>query len=123
MVATIHRNADDITIQQLALPMMAAETLASAGTAVTLYERMPRVARKLLLAGRGGLNLTHGEPLDRFLARYREAAPRLAAAIEAFPPEALRAWCEALGQETFVGTSGRVFPRAMKTSPLLRAWL
>jgi len=102
---------------------MAAETLASAGVAVTLYERMPRVARKLLLAGRGGLNLTHSEPLDRFMARYRNAAPRLAAAIEAFPPEALRAWCEGLGEETFVGTSGRVFPRAMKTSPLLRAWL
>ncbi|MGE0022743.1 MAG: NAD(P)/FAD-dependent oxidoreductase [Hyphomicrobium sp.] len=103
--------------------LMAAETLANAGVAVTLYERMPRVARKLLLAGRGGLNLTHGEPLDQFLSRYREAAPRLAAAIEAFPPEALRAWCEGLGEATFVGTSGRVFPRAMKTSPLLRAWL
>jgi uncharacterized flavoprotein (TIGR03862 family) len=103
--------------------LMAAETLAEAGARVTVYERMPRVARKLLLAGRGGLNLTHGEPLPTFLARYREAEPRLRAAIEAFPPSALRAWCEGLGQETFVGTSGRVFPRAMKTSPLLRAWL
>lgn len=102
---------------------MAAETLANAGVPVTLYERMPRVARKLLLAGRGGLNLTHSEPVESFLARYREAAPRLAAAIAAFPPPALRAWCEGLGQETFVGTSGRVFPRSMKTSPLLRAWL
>jgi len=103
--------------------LMAAETLATAGVPVTVYERMPRVARKLLLAGRGGLNLTHSEPLENFLARYREAAPRLRAAVEAFPPTALRAWCEGLGQETFVGTSGRVFPRAMKTSPLLRAWL
>ena len=103
--------------------LMAAETLAEAGAAVTLYERMPRVARKLLLAGRGGLNLTHSEPLDRFLGRYREAEPNLRAAIEAFPPGALRAWCEGLGQETFVGSSGRVFPRVMKTSPLLRAWL
>lgn len=102
---------------------MAAETLAAAGAPVTLYERMPRVARKLLLAGRGGLNLTHSEPLERFLSRYREAEPRLRAAIEAFPPDALRAWCDGLGQETFVGSSGRVFPRVMKTSPLLRAWL
>ncbi len=103
--------------------LMAAETLALGGARVTLYERMPRLARKLLLAGRGGLNLTHGEPLETFLTRYRDAAPRLRAAIQAFPPDALRAWCEGLGQETFVGTSGRVFPRAMKTSPLLRAWL
>lgn len=103
--------------------LMAAETLALGGARVTLYERMPRLARKLLLAGRGGLNLTHSEPLETFLTRYREAAPRLRAAIEALPPDALRAWCEALGQETFVGSSGRVFPRAMKTSPLLRAWM
>lgn len=103
--------------------LMAAQTLAEAGVAVTLFERMPRLARKLLLAGRGGLNLTHSEPLEAFLARYRPAHPSLRSAIEAFPPAALRAWCEALGQETFVGSSGRVFPRAMKTSPLLRAWL
>lgn len=102
---------------------MAAETLATAGVPVTVYERMPRLARKLLLAGRGGLNLTHSEPLEDLLARYREAAPRLRAVMEVFPPAALRAWCEGLGQETFVGTSGRVFPRAMKTSPLLRAWM
>jgi uncharacterized flavoprotein (TIGR03862 family) len=103
--------------------LMAAETLAKAGVNVTVYERMPRVARKLLLAGRGGLNLTHSERLETFLPRYREAEPRLRAAIEAFPPAALRVWAEELGQETFVGTSGRVFPRAMKTSPLLRAWM
>lgn len=102
---------------------MAAETLAEAGLRVVVYDRMPRVGRKLLLAGRGGLNLTHSEPMERFMPRYRDAAPRLSEAVAAFPPEKLRAWCEALGQETFVGSSGRVFPRAMKTSPLLRAWL
>ena len=102
---------------------MAAEVAARGGAAVTVYERMPTVGRKLLLAGRGGLNLTHSEDLDAFLARYGAAAPHLRAAIDAFPPNALRAWCEELGQETFVGSSGRVFPRSMKTSPLLRAWL
>jgi hypothetical protein len=102
---------------------MAAETLAEGGVAVTVYERMARPARKFLLAGRGGLNLTHSEPPDAFLGRYRDAAPRLKAAIEGFPAARLRAWCEDLGQPTFVGTSGRVFPKAMKTSPLLRAWL
>jgi uncharacterized flavoprotein (TIGR03862 family) len=102
---------------------MAAETLARAGLGVTVFDRMPAPGRKFLLAGRGGLNLTHNEDLERFLPRYREGAPRLRAAIEAFPPSALRAWCEELGQETFVGTSGRIFPKAMKSSPLLRAWL
>jgi uncharacterized flavoprotein (TIGR03862 family) len=77
----------------------------------------------LLMAGRGGLNLTHSEPLPAFLVRYREATPNLAAAIDAFPPNALREWSQALGQETFIGSSGRVFPRAFKASPLLRAWL
>ena len=103
--------------------LMAAEVLARAGLGVTVYDRMPAPGRKFLLAGRGGLNLTHSEELERFLFRYREAAPRLRAAIEAFPPSALRTWAEELGQETFVGTSGRVFPKAMKASPLLRAWL
>ena len=103
--------------------LMAAETLARAGLGVTVFDRMPAPGRKFLLAGRGGLNLTHSEELERFLPRYREGAPRLRAAIEAFPPSALRAWCEELGQETFVGTSGRIFPKAMKSSPLLRAWL
>lgn len=103
--------------------LMAAEVLARGGARVTVYDAMPSAGRKLLMAGRGGLNLTHSEPLPAFLARYREATPRLAAAIEAFPPDALRAWCEALGQSTFVGTSGRVFPKAFKASPLLRAWL
>ncbi len=103
--------------------LMAAETLAGAGLPVTVYERMPSVGRKLLIAGRGGLNLTHTEPLPAFLARYHPAQPALAAAIEATPPEALRAWCEGLGQPTFVGSSGRVFPESFKASPLLRAWL
>jgi uncharacterized flavoprotein (TIGR03862 family) len=90
---------------------------------VTVYDRMPSVGRKFLLAGRGGLNLTHSESLERFLDRYSPRQETLRAAIAAFPPERLREWCEALGQPTFVGTSGRVFPEAMKASPLLRAWL
>ena len=103
--------------------LMAAERLAGAGVAVTVYDRMASVGRKFLLGGRGGLNLTHSEPLEAFLGRYGPPNEHLHAAIEAFPPERVRAWCEALGQETFVGTSGRVFPKAMKASPLLRAWL
>lgn len=103
--------------------LMAAQVLAEGGCAVTLYERMPSPGRKLLIAGRGGLNLTHSEPLDRFLARYGPAAERLAPLIEAFPPQALISWAESLGQPTFVGSSGRVFPKALKASPLLRAWL
>ena len=103
--------------------LMAAEMLAQGGAYVTVYDAMPSAGRKLLMAGRGGLNLTHSEPLPAFLARYREAASNLAAAIDAFPPQALRDWSEALGQPTFVGSSGRVFPQAFKASPLLRAWL
>ncbi len=103
--------------------LMAAEVLAQGGAAVVVYDAMPSAGRKFLMAGRGGLNLTHSEPLPQFLARYREAMPHLKAAIEAFPPSALCDWSEALGQETFVGSSGRVFPRAFKASPLLRAWL
>ena len=103
--------------------LMAAEVLVAGGAAVTVYDRMPAVGRKFLLAGRGGLNLTHSEDIEALLARYGAATPRLRAAIAAFPPAALRAWCEALGQPTFVGTSGRVFPTAFKASPLLRAWL
>src|SRR5882762_9844210 len=103
--------------------LMAAEVLAQSGAHVTVYDAMPSAGRKFLMAGRGGLNLTHSEPLPQFLARYREAMPHLKAAIEAFPPSALRDWSDALGQETFVGSSGRVFPKAFKASPLLRAWL
>ncbi|NEV02441.1 NAD(P)/FAD-dependent oxidoreductase [Bradyrhizobium uaiense] len=103
--------------------LMAAETLAAGGAQVTVYDAMPSAGRKFLMAGRGGLNLTHSEPLPDFLRRYREAMPRLTKAVEAFPPDALRAWSAALGQPTFIGTSGRVFPEAFKASPLLRAWL
>ncbi|MGY3590056.1 putative flavoprotein (TIGR03862 family) [Bradyrhizobium sp. USDA 4341] len=103
--------------------LMAAETLAAGGAQVTVHDAMPSAGRKFLMAGRGGLNLTHSEPLADFLKRYREAMPHLKAAVEAFPPDSLRAWSEALGQPTFVGSSGRVFPEAFKASPLLRAWL
>lgn len=102
---------------------MAAETLARAGLEVTVFDRMPSVGRKLLIAGRGGLNITHTEPFERFLTRYGSAAEHLRPAVAAFPPDALRAWAEELGEETLVGSSGRVFPRAWKASPLLRAWL
>ena len=103
--------------------LMTADILSAAGLKVTVYDRMPSVARKLLIAGRGGLNLTHSEPLDRLKTRYGAAAARLAPIIDAFPPQALIAWAEALGQPTFVGSSGRVFPETLKASPLLRAWL
>lgn len=102
---------------------MAAEALAHGGARVTVYDAMPSAGRKFLMAGRGGLNLTHSEPLADFLQRYREAMPHLRAAVEAFPPDALRDWSAALGQVTFVGSSGRVFPKTFKASPLLRAWL
>ena len=103
--------------------LMAAETLARAGVAVTVHERMPSPARKLLMAGRGGLNLTHSEDQAAFLGRYGEGADGVAAWLDAFSPDDLTAWAEGLGQTTFVGSSGRVFPRAMKASPLVRAWL
>ncbi len=103
--------------------LMAAEEMAKAGLAVTVYDRMPSVGRKFLMAGRGGLNLTHTEPLDAFLPRYGKEASALAPMIAAFPPEAVRAWSEGLGQPTFAGSSGRVFPQSFKASPLLRAWL
>jgi uncharacterized flavoprotein (TIGR03862 family) len=103
--------------------LMAAEVLALGGVRVTVFDAMPSAGRKFLMAGRGGLNLTHSEPLTAFLARYREAAEKLEPAISAFPPDDLRTWSEALGQTTFVGSSGRVFPESFKASPLLRAWL
>ncbi|BCW88416.1 3-dehydro-bile acid delta(4,6)-reductase [Alphaproteobacteria bacterium SO-S41] len=102
---------------------MAAEVLSAAGLAVTVYERMPSVARKLLIAGRGGLNLTHSEPFEDFIKRYGPEAAWLRPMLEAYPPAALVAWAEGLGEAMFTGTSGRVFPKAMKASPLLRAWL
>jgi uncharacterized flavoprotein (TIGR03862 family) len=103
--------------------LMAAETLAKRGFQVTVYDHKPSPARKFLMAGRGGLNITHSEPLDKFLARYGEAANTLRPAIENFTPQNLRDWCHDLGEETFIGTSGRVFPQSFKASPLLRAWL
>ncbi|HEX4867546.1 MAG TPA: TIGR03862 family flavoprotein [Acidimicrobiales bacterium] len=103
--------------------LMAAEVLATAGVQVTVVERMPTVGRKLQMAGRGGLNLTHSEPIEAFLDRYGVARPWLEAAIGAFGPEDLRAWAHGLGQPTFVGTSGRVFPEALRATALLRAWL
>jgi uncharacterized flavoprotein (TIGR03862 family) len=103
--------------------LAAAEFLSSSGHRVTIYDRMPSLGRKFLLAGRGGLNLTHSEPLDRFLARYEGVPPVLDTAIRAFPPQALRDWSHGLGEDTFEGSSGRVFPRSFKASPLLRAWL
>lgn len=103
--------------------LAAAETLATAGVTVEIFERMPSPARKFLMAGRGGLNLTHSEALPAFLARYGEARQRLAPAIDAFTPADLRAWSLGLGVPTFTGSSGRVFPESFKASPLLRAWL
>src|SRR6185437_2258397 len=103
--------------------LMAAEILSAAGAAVTVYDSMPSVGRKFLMAGRGGLNLSNAEPFESFVTRYGTAAARLRPMLEAFPPSALVAWANGLGQETFVGSSGRIFPKAMKASPLLRAWL
>ncbi|MEY2618181.1 MAG: hypothetical protein RL522_1183 [Pseudomonadota bacterium] len=103
--------------------LMAAEVLVACGVSVQVYDAMPSAGRKFLLAGRGGLNLTHSESLERFVTRLRPQAPALEALVRAFPPEALREWAAALGISTFVGSSGRVFPVDMKAAPLLRAWL
>ncbi|MFN0195010.1 MAG: NAD(P)/FAD-dependent oxidoreductase [Aestuariivirga sp.] len=103
--------------------LMAADVLSAGGVRVRIIDHMAAPARKFLLAGRGGLNLTHSEPLETLLDRYGEARARLEPAIRAFPPEAVREWCHGLGIETFVGSSGRVFPKSMKASPLLRALL
>ena len=105
--------------------LMAAEVLAAAGPAlsVQVYDAMPSVGRKFLLAGKGGLNLTHSEAAEPFLSRYGERSAQLQPLLAAFGPAELRAWAQALGVETFVGSSGRVFPKDMKAAPLLRAWL
>ncbi len=102
---------------------MAAEVMARAGLAVTVFEAKPSPARKFLMAGKSGLNLTFEGDFDKVLSGYGPAAGRLRPALQAFGNEALRGWAEGLGQELFVGSTGRVFPRAMKASPLLRAWL
>lgn len=103
--------------------LMAAEVLAQAGCRVDIFERMPSPARKFLMAGRGGLNITHGEELDRFQSRYGAQRSVLEAAIRDFTPGDMQRWCRGLGIETFTGSSGRIFPKGMKASPLLRAWL
>ncbi|HKY01599.1 MAG TPA: TIGR03862 family flavoprotein [Burkholderiales bacterium] len=103
--------------------LMAAETLAERGVQVDLYDAMPSVGRKFLLAGKGGLNLTHAEPKEAFLARYGEHRKYIEPLLQHFDSQALCEWAHDLGIETFVGTSGRVFPKEMKAAPLLRAWL
>jgi uncharacterized flavoprotein (TIGR03862 family) len=102
---------------------MAAEVLAEAGCGVDLYDAMPSVGRKLLLAGKGGLNLTHGEAQEAFVSRYAERSDALRPMLDAFGAQALRDWAAALGITTFIGSSGRVFPTDLKAAPLLRAWL
>lgn len=107
--------------------LMAAETLSAAGCSVDVFDAMPTVGRKFLMAGRGGLNLTHSEPTPLLLTRFQhglaQPIPQLFAAISGFDGSAVRAWADQLGANTFVGSSGRVFPQAMKAAPLLRAWL
>ena len=105
--------------------LMAAEVLSSAGAglSVQVFDAMPSVGRKFLLAGKGGLNLTHSEGMERFKTRYGDASAPLQAALTEFGPDALREWAAALGVQTFVGSTGRVFPTDMKAAPLLRAWL
>lgn len=103
--------------------LMAAETLIQGGVKVVVHEAMPSVGRKLLMAGRGGLNLTHSEPMARFVTRYGAAEAEVSRWLATLGPQGLRDWADTLGAATFVGSSGRVFPRAMKASPLLRAWL
>lgn len=103
--------------------LAAAEVLSLSGHSVTVYDSMPTLSRKFLLAGKSGLNITHAENYERFAMRFGRASDRLRPALDAFRPDDVRAWAEALGTETFVGSSKRVFPKAMKASPLLRAWL
>mgnify|MGYP000032273915 CR=1 FL=1 len=103
--------------------LAAAEILSQAGLEIDLFDAMPSLGRKFLMAGRGGLNLTHSEPLDRFLTRYGIRSTELGAMVSACTPQSLQDWAEGLGVTTFIGSSGRVFPREMKAAPLLRAWL
>src|SRR5690606_36252102 len=102
---------------------MAAEVLARQGIQADVYDSMPSVGRKFLMAGRGGLNLTHSEPPQRFAQRYGTRGTAVAAWLRHMDAQALRDWTHELGIDTFVGSSGRVFPREMKAAPLLRAWL
>ncbi len=102
--------------------LMAAERLSARGYRVTVYEQMPTVGRKFLLAGKSGLNITHSEDFSILANRFGASSERLLPALKVFGPQTLRDWADELGAETFVGSSGRVFPKAMKASPLLRAW-
>ena len=102
--------------------LMAAEAAARADVRVEIYDAMPSVGRKFLLAGKGGLNLSHSEPMEVFLSRYGTRRTFLEPAISAFSPEAIRAWTHQLGVDTFIGSSGRIFPHDLKAAPLLRAW-
>lgn len=103
--------------------LMAAEVLSLSGVQVDVYDAMPSPGRKFLLAGIGGLNITHSEPYDTFCTRYGDRQPQLQPLLDRLPPSALRSWIHELGIDTFVGSSGRVFPTKMKSAPLLRAWL
>ncbi|MBI5919965.1 MAG: TIGR03862 family flavoprotein [Nitrosomonadales bacterium] len=103
--------------------LMAAEVLARGGARVTVYDAMPSAGRKFLMAGKGGMNITHSEPFEAFVSRYGARRAEIEPLLRALPPEALRGWIHELGVETFVGSSGRVFPTEMKAAPLLRAWL
>ncbi len=103
--------------------LMAAEILCARGAHVDLYDAMPSLGRKFLMAGKSGLNLTHAEPFEPFIRRFGDSQTSLTPALEAFTPDAIRAWADRFGVETFIGTSGRVFPKGMKAAPLLRAWL
>ena len=117
------QHADALIIGAGPAGLMAAEVLSQAGQRVELFDAMPSVGRKFLLAGKGGLNLTHSEPLERFVTRYGSRQPEMQALLQRFGPDQIRAWAEGLGVATFVGSSGRVFPKDMKAAPLLRAWL
>lgn len=103
--------------------LMAAEVLSQAGVRVDLYDAMPSVGRKFLLAGKGGMNITHSEPIADFVQRYGARAEQVQPWLDEFNPQAVRDWIHGLGIDTFIGTSGRVFPTDMKAAPLLRAWL
>jgi uncharacterized flavoprotein (TIGR03862 family) len=109
--------------EQLAIPQGDFLRGAVNGVNVDIFDAMPSVGRKFLMAGKGGMNITHSEPLPAFIARYGARAPQIAALLAVFGPQNLRAWIAGLGIDTFVGTSGRVFPTEMKAAPLLRAWL
>ena len=122
-VSTAESNRGVIIVGAGPAGLMAAEVLSAAGVEVDLFDAMPSVGRKFLLAGKGGLNLTHAEPVERFVTRYGARQLPLTELVRDFGPEHMRAWAKSLGVDTFVGSSGHVFPTDMKAAPLLRAWL